>query len=102
MNHRDIIKLRRRRSQKGFILIMVVAAVLILAIIGLGLLKISYGARLRAVRIQNVASAKLAAEAGYEKAIHWMSEQEDLLSTMAPLPGRNNRGSSAVKAISVE
>lgn len=80
---------------------MVAGAVLVLVIIGLGLLKISYGARIRSIRVQNVASAKLAAEAGYEKAIHWMSEQEDVLSALAPLPGRFGRGSSTIKAVSV-
>jgi len=43
---------------------------------------VGYGARLHAIRIKTEAVAMLAAEAGYEKAIFWMGQQKDMLSTL--------------------
>jgi len=43
---------------------------------------VGYGARLHAIQIKTEAVAMLAAEAGYEKAIFWMGQQEDMLSTL--------------------
>ena len=55
-------------------------AILLLAIAGFGLLTISDGLRQRTAVIKNEAAAMAAAEAGYEKAIYWMSQQSDMIS----------------------
>jgi hypothetical protein len=52
----------------------------ILSILGLGLLTISYGVRYNSTKIQNEAIAMLAAEAGYETAVFWMEQQNDMVS----------------------
>ena len=48
----------------------------------MGLLNVAYGVRHRAIMLKNEAAAMLAAEAGYEKAIFWMSQQQDMLSAL--------------------
>ncbi|MHC4114956.1 MAG: hypothetical protein ACYSSL_06535 [Planctomycetota bacterium] len=48
------------------------------------MLAIAYGARLRAINIKENTLAKLTAEAGYEKAVRWLSEQEDPISVLSP------------------
>jgi hypothetical protein len=60
----------------------VTISLVILAALGVGLLMVGYGARLHAIRIKTEAVAMLAAEAGYEKAIFWMGQQKDMLSTL--------------------
>jgi len=47
----------------------------ILPVLGVGLLSVAYGVRHRTIAMKNEAVAILAAEAGYEKAIFWMSRQ---------------------------
>lgn len=63
-------------------MVLVTISLVILAALGVGLLMVGYGARLHAIQIKTEAVAMLAAEAGYEKAIFWMGQQEDLLSTL--------------------
>ena len=41
-----------------------------------------YQVRLEAVQIKSQTEAMLAAEAGYESAIFWMSQQEDILGSI--------------------
>jgi hypothetical protein len=50
--------------------------------IGLALLKVSGGRLAETVRIKSLESASAAAEAGYEKAVFWMSQQIDVLDAM--------------------
>jgi len=46
------------------------------------MLTVATGVRLRAITIKNETIALLAAEAGYEKAVFWMSQQPDMLSSL--------------------
>ena len=66
----------------GSILALMVISLVILAALGGGILTIAYGVRLQAIRAKNEAAAMLAAEAGYEKAIFWMSQQQDMISAL--------------------
>ncbi len=70
------------RDEDGSALVLVLVSLLILSTLGLGLLNVAYGVRHRAIRLKNEAAAMLAAEAGYEKAIFWMSQQQDMLSAL--------------------
>ena len=78
-----IIKQKRLKERKAYALVLALAAALILALIGAGLLHICFGVRVRASRIKRETISMLAAEAGYEKAIFWMSQQADILSGLA-------------------
>ncbi len=71
-----------KNYQNGSALILVTISIFILTTLGLGLLTISYGTRHSATRLNNEVAAMLAAEAGYEKAIYWMSQQNDMLSAL--------------------
>jgi hypothetical protein len=62
---------------------MAVLAILLLSITGFAMLTISDGLRFRTAVIKNEAAAMAAAEAGYEKAIYWMSQQADPISAMS-------------------
>jgi hypothetical protein len=74
--------MRNTRYQNGSALIIVVISLVLLAILGSGMLAVSYGARLKAIRLKNETVSMLAAEAGYERAIFWMSQQPDMLSAL--------------------
>ena len=71
-----------RFSQRGSILVLAVVSLIILGALGLGMLSVAYGVRHKAIRLKNEAVAMLGAEAGYEKAISWMSQQDDMLSAL--------------------
>jgi len=73
---------RSIRYQKGSVLVLVVVSVAILLSLGGGLLTVAYGVRHRAIAMKNEAAAMLAAEAGYEKAVFWMSQQPDVLDAL--------------------
>lgn len=66
----------------GSALVLIVVSLVVLAALGLGMLTVGYGARHKAIRLKNEAISMLAAEAGYEKAIFWMSQQQDMLSAL--------------------
>ncbi|MBN2138928.1 MAG: hypothetical protein JW720_14055 [Sedimentisphaerales bacterium] len=68
--------------RNGSAFVMVVVSMVILTTLGLGMLTLAYGARHRAIRLKSEAAAMLAAEAGYEKAVHWMGRQPDMLSAL--------------------
>lgn len=55
---------------------------IILALIGFALLRISEGAVVQAILFQNEQVSMLTAEAAYENAIYWMSQNPDLLLDM--------------------
>lgn len=71
-----------RFSQRGSILGLVLVSLIILSALGVGLLSVASGVRHRATGLRNEAVSMLAAEAGYEKAISWMSQQDDMLSAL--------------------
>jgi hypothetical protein len=55
---------------------------IILIILSIGAMMASYGSRLQAVQAKAQTEAMLAAEAGYERAIFWMSQQSDILGAI--------------------
>ena len=61
---------------------MAVLSILLLAIAGFGLLTISDGLRQRTAVAKCEAAAMAAAEAGYEKAVYWMSQQPDMIGAL--------------------
>jgi Tfp pilus assembly protein PilX len=69
-------------NKKGSILVMVVVLLLMLTLLGVGILGISYGLRHQANVAKHETEAMLAAEAGYENAMFWMSKQQDMLHAM--------------------
>jgi hypothetical protein len=72
----------RQQKQQGSVLALVAILTVLLALIGLTILKIAEGKTLLAVRIKSQESASSAAEAGYEKAIFWMGQQVDMLTAL--------------------
>ncbi len=71
-----------RATRHGFALPLVIVAVVILVALAVGLTMTSYGARIQAVRTKCDTAAMLAAEAGYEQGIFWMSRQPDILGSL--------------------
>lgn len=69
-------------KRPGSVLVLVVVALMIMSAFGIGMLAIAYGTRQQAVKLKNETAAMLAAEAGYEKAMFWMSQQQDMLTTL--------------------
>jgi hypothetical protein len=69
--------------QRGFVLPLVLIAMVILMALIMGAAMTSYGSRLQAVQTKAQTEAMLAAEAGYEQAIFWMSQRTDLLGDIA-------------------
>lgn len=67
-------------KQRGSILALTVILVIVLTLTGAALLKVAHGQLLQAVRVKNQESAFSAAEAAYERAVFWMSQQVDMLN----------------------
>ncbi|MCX5635276.1 MAG: hypothetical protein NTW55_05495 [Planctomycetota bacterium] len=83
-----IRKIKKYQSfRKGSILALVVIALIILAILGLGILDVAFGVRRQAIVLKNETSAMLAAEAGYERAVFWMEQQPDVISSLVTAGG---------------
>jgi len=74
--------MRDKRYDNGSTLLLVVVLLLVLTSLGLGMLTVAYGVRHKAIKLKNEAVAMLAAEAGYEMAVFWMSQQQDMLSSL--------------------
>lgn len=74
--------MRGMKYEKGSALALVVMSLVVLITLGLGMLSAAYGVRHKAIKLKNEAIAMLAAEAGYEKAVFWMSQQQDVLSSL--------------------
>ncbi len=72
--------------QNGSALILAVMLLLMLSIFSLGVLKSAEGAHVQAVRHKRESAARAAAQAAYEKAVFAMSQEPDLLSTLAAGP----------------
>jgi len=73
---------KSRYSRTGAVFILVVVCMLVLAALGVGMLTVAWGARRNAIMLKSEASAMLAAEAGYEKAVYEMSKQPDMLNAL--------------------
>jgi hypothetical protein len=73
---------KSRYSRTGSVFILVVVCMIVLAALGVGMLTVSWGARRNAIMLKSEATAMLAAEAGYEKAVYWMSKQPDMLNAL--------------------
>jgi type II secretory pathway pseudopilin PulG len=74
--------MRSTRYQNGSALLIVIVSLIILVILGSGMLTVAYGVRHKAIRLKNETISMLAAEAGYEQAVFWMSQQPDMLSAL--------------------
>ena len=66
----------------GFVLAFVLITMLVLTLVGFSVIQMTEGAAVQAVLYQNEAIAMSAAEAAYENAIYWMSDNPDLLLDM--------------------
>jgi hypothetical protein len=77
---------------KGFILALVFVVVFMMAALGMGLLTIAHGARVRSAILKKETVAKLVTETGYESAIYWMSQQDDVLNILVPVPSSRGKG----------
>ena len=75
-------EMRNTRYENGSALVLVIVLMVVLATLGLSMLTVGYGVRHKTIRLKNEAVSMLAAEAGYEKAIFWMSQQQDMLSAL--------------------
>ena len=84
----------QRVTSNGFDLPLVLVAIVILMALIIGTTMTDYHARLRAVKLKSQTEAMLAAEAGYERAIFWMSQQSDILSTIGTGNGSIDFGSA--------
>ena len=76
-------KQKRSQNKKAYALVLALVAAVVLLLLGAALLHICYGVRVRAARLKRETIAMFAAEAGYERAIFWMSQQGDILSGLA-------------------
>jgi Tfp pilus assembly protein PilX len=75
-----------KRKTQGSALFLAVLLVLMLSIFSLGVLKSAEGAHLKAVEQKRQTAALSAAEAAYEKAVFRMSQQPDMLTSLASGP----------------
>ncbi|MHC4212213.1 MAG: DUF7305 domain-containing protein [Planctomycetota bacterium] len=65
----------QKRSQQGSAIVMVMVAVLVLMITGVGLMSLGAQGRIRAIRTSEEIEARGAADAGLQKAIYEMNQQ---------------------------
>ena len=70
------------RTKKGSALVLVTIAMVVLSFLGLGMLSVAYGVKHTAIKMKNETISMLAAEAGYETAVFWMSQQKDMLGAI--------------------
>jgi len=71
-----------RRGRRGSAYVLAAIAVVVLSTLGVGMLSAAWQTRLNAIRFKNETVSMLAAEAGYEQAIYWMGQQQDMLSAL--------------------
>ena len=90
MNIKRLSGSGRRVTSDGFALPMVIIVMIILIILTVATSMVSYGSRLQAVKTKAETEAMLAAEAGYERAIFWMSQQSDILGALQLGGGSGN------------
>ena len=77
-----VIRLPSSVFRSGFALPLVIVAVIILVALAVGLTMVSYGARIQAARTKCETAAMLAAEAGFEQGVFWMSKQSDIIGAL--------------------
>jgi len=82
--------MNRKYNNDGFALPLVIAVMVMLIILAIGAMMSSFGSRIQAVRTKAETEAMLAAEAGYERAIFWMSQQTDILGAIQAGSGTGN------------
>ncbi|HML72944.1 MAG TPA: hypothetical protein PKB02_00480 [Anaerohalosphaeraceae bacterium] len=70
------------KQRNGSALGMVMILMVLLTIAGLSLIRVAEGKLIQAVRYKSQESAAAAAEAAYEKAVFWMSQQVDMLEAL--------------------
>ncbi len=85
-----------RSHRRGSVLILAVISIVVLTTLGMGLTTLGYHVRRNAIQIKTEAAALLAAEAGYERAVFWMGQQQDMLSALES----NAQGSTGTLAFS--
>jgi Tfp pilus assembly protein PilX len=83
-------RITKYAQRKGYVLGLVVVVMAILIILTTGEMMSSYQSRIQAVNAKAQTEAMLAAEAGYEKAIFWMSQQPDILGSLQNGGGSGN------------
>jgi len=71
-----------KTKQHGSVLALAIVVILLLTLTGAALIKAAHGQLLQAVQMKNREAAFSAAEAAYEKAVFWMSQQPDMLSSL--------------------
>ena len=76
------IENRKLKIANGYVLPLVLVVMTILVILSIGAMMASFSSRLQAVKTKAETEAMLAAEAGYERAIFWMSQQTDILGAL--------------------
>jgi len=76
------VKIIIPKHRNGSSLVLVAMSLVILSFLGIGMLKVAWGVRHNAIKMKNETISMLAAEAGYEKAIFWMSQRQDMLSAL--------------------
>jgi hypothetical protein len=69
-------------ERHGFVLPLVLVGIIILMALIIGATMTDYHTRLQAVQNKSQTEAMLAAEAGYERALFWMSQQSDILGAI--------------------
>ena len=79
-----------RNTKNGFVLPLVLLGMVILMALIIGAAMTSYGSRIQAVQTKSQTEAMLAAEAGYEQAIFWMSQRTDLLGDIQAGDGQGS------------
>ena len=86
-------QINKQSSKKndGSLLAFAAIAILLLSILGIGILRMAYGAKVRAINIQYETVTRLAAEAGYEASINWMSSLDDVPSNLLVSIGAGGR-----------
>ncbi len=67
---------------KGSILCLVMLSILLMSLMGFGLLTVSHGVGQQTAVVKTEAAAMAAAEAGFEQAVFWMSQQPDMISAL--------------------
>lgn len=71
-----------KKAKKGYVLIIVLVAIIIVIMLAYGEMNAAYLGQIQAINAKSQAASLLAAEAGYEKTIFWMSQQPDLLGAL--------------------
>jgi hypothetical protein len=92
------LKYKFQKKLRGSALVLVMILVVLLTLTGFAMLKAAEGRAVQAVYIKSQESAASAAEAGYEKAIFWMGQQVDMLTS---LEDDKNNGSLTFERSSV-